>query len=77
MYVKNFLVFLVILAKFHDYKGCGDSTKSVKTPSPPSYNLGEPVKVKLPKGLNDVSGIFYYAKDTSVFAVVDNDISIK
>ena len=72
MYVKNLLVFLVLLAKFHDYKGCSDKNTS-NIPSPPGYNLGQVTKVNLPKALNDISGLYYYPKDTSVFAVVDNE----
>lgn len=71
MQAKQYLVLLFILVKFHDYKGCADS-KGAKVPSPPSYSLGEPSRVNLPKELNDISGVSYYPKDTSIFAVVDN-----
>lgn len=73
MPLKNLLVVLFLLVKFHDYKGCGPSSKNANIPSPPSYKLGEPEKINLPKGLNDISGLYFYPKDTSVFAVVDND----
>ena len=35
------------------------------------YDLDNPVIIKLPDELNQISGIAYYAKDTSVFAEVD------
>ena len=73
MHLKNLLVFLVFLAKFHDYKGCDSPKKTANIPSPPGYSLGMATRVNLPKGLNDISGISYYPKDTSVFAIVDNE----
>ncbi len=37
------------------------------------YDLANPVIMKLPEGLSEISGIVYYPKDTSVFAEVDED----
>ena len=39
--------------------------------SPPGYDLNKPVKVNLESQLNEISGIFYYPKDTGVFAISD------
>ncbi|MEP6684846.1 MAG: SdiA-regulated domain-containing protein [Parafilimonas sp.] len=39
--------------------------------SPKGYNLENPVKVNLKSNLDEISGINYYAKDTSVFAISD------
>jgi hypothetical protein len=39
--------------------------------SPAGYNLNKPLVIKLPDKLNEISGIVYYPKDNSVFAVVD------
>ena len=37
------------------------------------YDLLNPVIIKLPEGLSEISGIAYYPKDTSLFAEVDED----
>lgn len=37
------------------------------------YDLMNPVIINLPDSLSEISGISYYAKDTSVFAIVDED----
>ena len=69
----NFKIFIVLLVllKFHNYEGCGpDKTESQ---SPPGYDLNNPVKIDLPSGLDEISGISYYPKDSSVFAEIDED----
>ena len=40
-------------------------------PTPPTYNLNYPIVYKLPTELDEISGIVYYAKDSSLFAVHD------
>ena len=37
------------------------------------YNFSKPAIIKLPAALDEISGIAYYPKDTSVFAIVDED----
>jgi len=51
------------------------SANKNKVPSPYSgrYDLMNPTIIKLPEYLAEISGIAYYAKDTSVFAIVDED----
>ncbi len=39
--------------------------------SPTGYDLERPVKIFLPDELSEISGIIYYPKDTSVFAIND------
>lgn len=39
--------------------------------SPPGYDLNNPVKVFLSSELSEISGIVYYPKDTSIFAISD------
>ena len=71
MFNSKLLVVLLVFLKFHTLTGCGpDKTASA---SPPGYDLNNPVKIKLPAGLDEISGISYYAKDSSVFAEVDED----
>lgn len=71
MLKSKLLVVLVVFLKFHNYSGCGpDKTESE---SPPGYDLTDPVKITLPPGLDEISGISYYPKDSSVFAEIDED----
>jgi uncharacterized protein YjiK len=46
--------------------------KSRDLPSPPEYNLNKPSVIKLPDYLNEISGVAYYPKDKSVFAISDD-----
>lgn len=73
MILRNILIFTVILLKLHNYTGCADSSKKRTSTTPSYYDLNSPQKIDLPKELNEISGIVYYPKDTSVFAIVDED----
>ena len=71
MFNSKLLVVLLVFLKFHTLTGCSaDKTASA---SPPGYDLNNPVKIKLPAGLDEISGISYYVKDSSVFAEIDED----
>ena len=39
--------------------------------SPDGYDLTQPIAIKLPLELDEISGVAYYAKDTSLFAIQD------
>jgi uncharacterized protein YjiK len=45
--------------------------RSVKYPDPAGYSFQRPFQLKLPLELDEISGVAYYAKDTSVFAIND------
>lgn len=51
------------------FQCCYSSNK--KNPSPASYDLNHPVIIDLPSSLDEISGIIYYSKDTSLFAISD------
>lgn len=40
-------------------------------PSPPGYVLSQPGTYHLPADLDEISGIYYYEKDTTIFAIGD------
>jgi hypothetical protein len=40
-------------------------------PSPPGYDLTKPIVYPLPTSLDEISGVVYYPKDSSVFAIQD------
>ena len=46
-------------------------SKRVVVPSPPGYDLQRPNVINLPTDLDAISGISYYNKDQSVFAISD------
>ena len=73
MHTKHLLVLLFFFAKFHNYSGCSSSGDKNKFTSPELYDLNTPYKMELPSGLNEISGISYYPKDSSVFAEIDED----
>lgn len=54
--------------------GC-DNKKNTKGSyeNSPRYDLASPKIINLPVELDEISGIAYYPKDTSVFAVIDED----
>lgn len=49
---------------------CQASTTDVY-PSPKEFDLNHPYQMDMPKQLDEISGIEYYAKDTSIFAISD------
>ena len=53
--------------------GCGDIDSKKEFSNSPMYDFANPKVIKLPEELDEISGIAYYAKDTSVFAIVDED----
>ncbi|MEP6615552.1 MAG: SdiA-regulated domain-containing protein [Ginsengibacter sp.] len=72
MRIVNLLVVLLWLATFTLSSGCSSADKKNYT-SPAPYDLNQPEVIKLPTGLNEISGMAYYPKDTSVFAIIDED----
>lgn len=44
-----------------------------KFPDTPEYTLSDPKIIRLPAELDEISGIVYYPRDTSVFAIIDED----
>lgn len=54
---------------------CGYACKDKRTiyPSPEGYNINKPFVTKLPSTLDEISGISYYPKDKSLFAIQDEN----
>jgi len=57
---------LIILLNFH----CSQPDES-SFKSPDGYNLNKPYLIKLPVELDEISGVAFYPKDSSVFAIND------
>jgi len=62
-------IFLLALAIAALITGCGN--KGEKYISPAGYNFKTPHQYKLPLELDEISGVAFYAKDSSIFAIND------
>ncbi len=62
--MKGFLFFLMVLLI-----ACNDKKEVVSSPA--GYDFSNPIVVKLPLELDEISGLSYYAKDKSIFAIND------
>lgn len=60
-------------AKKTEYQANTYSQPSTHSTSDKFYDLNNPYIIKLPMELNEISGVAYYPKDTSVFAIQDED----
>ncbi len=68
------LFFTSVLALFIVLQGCDDAKNSPsngKYKNSERYDLSNPTIIDLPVELDEISGIAYYPKDTSVFAITD------
>jgi uncharacterized protein YjiK len=66
MYFLKILIFLCCLISF----SCQQKSTS-NYPSPPGYDFTSPVIIHLRSELDEISGLSYYPKDTSIFAIND------
>lgn len=71
-FLKFTLVCLQIAGILLMIGGC-DIGKKGKFEDSDMYNFSSPKVMDLPEVLDEISGIAYYAKDTSVFAIIDED----
>ena len=70
MQTRNLFVVLFFFAKFHSFEGCSTNKNTVNLPCK-EYDLNNPYILKLGDALSEISGISFYAKDSSVFAISD------
>ncbi len=55
------------------FLGCNSKIEKEKFENSSTFNFTKPKIINLPQSLNEISGIAYYPKDTSVFAIIDED----
>jgi hypothetical protein len=67
MVIKKMVVVFVLIFVF----SCGNKKKAASYPQIPGYEMADPVVIHLKGDLDEISGISYYAKDTSIFAIND------
>jgi hypothetical protein len=66
----GFLTLILLGFLFLINTGCSNDGRT-KYKSPDGYDFSKPWLLKLPVELDEISGIVYYPKDTSVFAIND------
>jgi len=66
-----FDLFLLAFLAFCTTQFSCNSRAKASYPSPPGYNLNKPIVYTLPDILKEISGIIYYKKDSSLFAIND------
>jgi len=64
---NRILFFLMVFGSLH----CHKKEKPTKLVNPEGYNMKAAVQIKLPLELDEISGVAYYAKDSSIFAIND------
>lgn len=72
--IRNAIICFIIFPLVFTSLACKDvngNDSKEKYKSPPGYNLNDPEKLKLPAELDEISGISYYAKDSSLFCIND------
>ncbi len=67
--IKIFLITCVLL--FEMFAGCKQKKYVKNIVGVPGYEIQIPVVVELKSELDEISGLFFYQKDTSVFAIID------
>jgi uncharacterized protein YjiK len=67
---RNLIIVLFFLAKFHSFHGCITNKNTINLPCK-EYDLNNPSILRLGDALTEISGICFYAKDSSVFAISD------
>ena len=67
------LQIVIILLFISTMVSCQGSANKKSYSSSDMYDIANPVIINLPQQLDEISGISYYAKDTSLFAIIDED----
>ena len=71
--LKNAGILMISVSLAFFFTGCDLFGKKDRFPDSELYDFSKPFVIKLPEALDEISGIAYYPKDTSVFAIVDED----
>jgi uncharacterized protein YjiK len=70
MLYRNLIIYLSAFANILAIQGCATNKNKVAF-SPKEYDLNRPLVLYLNDALSEISGIYFYPKDTSVFAISD------
>jgi DNA-binding beta-propeller fold protein YncE len=69
---RNLIFFIFFFAKFHSFEGCTSNKNQTNLPCK-EYDLEKPYKLYLGDALTEISGISFYSRDSSVFAISDDN----
>lgn len=72
IFSKKIILIGCYLACFSAIASCQQGKKE-KYPNSEMYDIANPTIINLPEELDEISGLAYYPKDTSVFAIIDED----
>ena len=72
MAYRSFMITLFVLAGVHFNQGCITNKNKINLPAK-EYDLSNPAILKLNDALLEISGICFYPKDSSVFAISDEN----
>ena len=67
----SFCLFATVIILF--FSNCNAKIKKESFAGTENYDFANPKIINLPQALDEISGISYYPKDTSVFAIIDED----
>jgi len=70
---KNAAILFTSIVTAFVLPGCGMFEGKKRFADSQQYDFSKPLVIKLPEALDEISGIAYYPKDTSVFAIIDED----
>lgn len=70
---RHSVLFLLIFFAAFSLAGCDMVLGKKGYPDTDMYDLSKPSVIELPAALDEISGIAYYPKDTSLFAIIDED----
>ncbi|CAN5350676.1 hypothetical protein BH20BAC1_BH20BAC1_09120 [soil metagenome] len=70
MPLRNVLYVLILVGSICFFTGCNNNRNIIELPAP-DYDLTKPAKLILSDALAEISGISFYPKDSSIFAISD------
>ena len=73
MRFKNLQIVIVLCSLSGLLISCGAKSDKNAYRSTDAYDIANPKIINLPASIEEISGIAYYPKDTSVFAIIDED----
>ena len=71
--MKKMNCFIYVVLIFTFFCSCHQNKNKALPAASSRYDFENPILIKLPDGLAEISGVAFYPKDSSVFAIVDED----
>ena len=71
MYQLKLTIFIAFFSVF--FFSCNTNAQKEKFENTETFDFVSPKIINLPQALDEISGIAYYPKDTSIFAIIDED----